>query len=459
MINWISALDEWLEKPEEFGHLLGFKKLTKIHGEWIRIFLKAYKQGGIETLQAHRGSFKTTCGIVALVLLFLCYPEIRILITRKKMDMAADVVKAIQNIFENNGAIRLFLKSRWGLDSAKTDVWSSEKTKFSFKKNITVNPSLTAAGVGGSITGSHFDYIWADDISTVIDRFSVAERRNTRVYWRELEKVVEPSGVRFLSGTPWHIDDVNAEVPEELFEGRRFPFGTVDLPAEDIAIIQKMKEKAYSGLSPLSEWCANYELRHVADKDTLGCFPTVETWGCEYCTAFLDSSFSDSADTDSTAVSVVGVRSDGTIVFTGAKYPKSIADYETRKSVILFLDRFNPVESLFESQLADASVFLIAPFQEMENELQVKIKNLWTVKRQHRNKHERIMATISAHRERIKMLTGTQQEFSIEVVRYSKHAEHDDAPDSLAGAIENLGTSPIIAEFAAAVGILREAGE
>jgi hypothetical protein len=43
----------------------------------------------------------------------------------------------------------------------------------------------------------------------------------------------------------------------------------------------------------------------------------------------------------------------------------------------------------------------------------------------------------------------------LEVSRYRKDIEHDDAPDALAGAIEALGTSDIVAEYARAVEIMR----
>lgn len=449
MINWPQALDDWLTSPHEFGHLLGFKKLTKSHDNWINIFLHAK---GLDALQAHRGSYKTTCGIVALTLLFMIKPELRVLITRKTITMASDVIKSVQKIFESNGAVLLYMKSRWNIDSAKTDCWSAEKTNFAFKRNVTVQASLTAAGVGGSITGAHFDYIWADDIVTVEDRYSAAERRATKSYWNELINVIEPSGARMLTSTPWHEDDLHSILPKDLYKDRVFPFGTVDLPEEDMADIAARKS-----VLPVSEWCANYELRHVDDRDTLGVFPTVDTWDCDYSVAFIDSSFSDRTDTDSTATAIVGVRSNGDLVFTGLKSPRSIADYATRKEIILFLDRFKPVETVFESQLADATVFLIMPFREMESELRLSVKNYWTVKRQTRNKHERISATIAAHRDRIKMLTGTQPEYALGVARYSKNAEHDDEADALAGAIEALGTSEIIAEYARALGIIQGA--
>ena len=443
-INHATLLDEWLTEPHKFGHLLGYNKLTPLHGEWIKIFLRYNR---FDMLQAFRGSYKSTCGVVAMVLLFLCHPDMRLLIVRKTGDLASDILKTIQKHFETNDVLRLYMFSRWNIVDVKTKIWSSERTQFAFKKTITPQPSLMAVGVGASITGGHFDYIWTDDISTIDDRYSPAERRWTISYFRELENLIDPLGQTRLSGTPWHEEDVFSIIDKKYFEGRCYPFGTVDLPPDEIAEIAERK-----GRLPYAEWCCNYELRHVQDNDTLGAFATADVWDCMYCVAFIDPSFSDKTDTDSTAVSIVGVSKGGQILFTGMKLPKSISDAATRIEILNFLQRFTPIESVIESQLAESSIFFINAFR--ENEVPFAVKNLWTVKRQFRNKHERIAATVIANKPEMRIFAGTQQEYTLEVSRYYKGAPHDDAPDSLAGAIEHLATSPIVAEYSNAIKML-----
>jgi hypothetical protein len=83
------------------------------------------------------------------------------------------------------------------------------------------------------------------------------------------------------------------------------------------------------------------------------------------------------------------------------------------------------------------------------------VKNLWLYQRAERNKHERIAATVIANKPELYILDGTQQEFSLGVSRYYKGAPHDDCPDVLAGAINRLATSPIVAEYAAAIKVLK----
>jgi len=425
--------------------MLGYDKLSPQHGEWIKHFYQYAKFG---VLQAHRGSYKTTCGIVGMVLLFLCNPAMRLLIVRKNLSLASDVLKTIQRHFETNDILRLYTFSRWNMTDAKTTVWSSERTTFAFKRTVTPEPSITAAGVGASITGAHFDYIWPDDIVTIEDRYSPAAREWAKACFRELNNLIDPLGQTRLSGTPWHEQDVFSTIEEKYFEGWRFPVGTVTMPDDELIEIRARKDRL-----PYAEWCCNYELRHVQDTDTLGAFDTVDTWDCQYCVAFIDPSFSDKTDTDATAVSVVGVNKRGWILFTGMKLPKSISDEATRITILDFFQRFTPVESVIESQLADTSIFFIDAFRASER--RYTIKNLWTVKRQYRNKHERIAATVIANKPEMRLLEGTQADYALEVARYYKGAPHDDCPDSLAGAIEHLATSPIVAEYAAAIKILR----
>ena len=442
-IDWLATLDDWLTNPHELGHLLGYDKLTPIHGDWIKIFLKNPR---FDLLQAHRGAYKSTCGVVAVILLFLCKPNTRLLIVRKSEEMASDILKTVQKHFEANGALRLFVYSRWGLTDVKTSMWSSTRTTFAFKKTITPQPSIMAAGVGASITGAHFDYIWMDDIVTIKDRYSAAERTQTKAYFDETANLIDPLGCRMLSGTPWHESDVFSTLDAALFTDRRFPFGTVDLPADELAEMGARKDRL-----PYAEWCCNYMLTHVADNDTIGAFVSVPNWDCQYCVAFIDPSFSDHTDTDATAVSIVGV-SRGLIYFTGAKFPKSISDQPTRRAILDLLARFTPIETVIESQLADTSIFFIDAFK--ADEFSYPVKNLWTTKRQYRNKHERIAATVIANKPTMRILEGTQQEYSLAVSRYYKGAPHEDEIDSLAMALEHLASSPIVAEYAEAVKVL-----
>ena len=190
--------------------------------------------------------------------------------------------------------------------------------------------------------------------------------------------------------------------------------------------------------------------------EQIGAFLSVAKWNCQYSVAFIDPSFSDRVGTDSTAVAIVGVQGDF-LIFTGMLWQKSIADVETRKNMLDFINLFSPIETVLESQLQPSSnVFSLDALKQDEIKYGYEVRNLWSIKHQTRNKHERIMSIIGIQKDSMRILDGTQPAFSLETSRYRKGVEHDDAPDSLAGAVDTLATSSIIAEYARALKLVRD---
>lgn len=250
-----------------------------------------------------------------------------------------------------------------------------------------------------------------------------------------------------LEDDPVHMDYMLAERDDTLkiqINWRDNPWFP-DVLRSDMEYDKKISMSKY-----LHVWEGHCE---IFSDEMVGAFETVDVWDCQYCVAFIDPSFSDKNGTDRTAVSVVGVNKKGAILFTGMTFQKSIADAATRVQIIDFLAQFTPIESVIESQLADTSIFFIDAFKTLEGAR--AIKNLWSYKGQFKNKHERIAATVYANKPTMRILNGTQQAYSLGVSRYYKGTKHEDEIDSLAGALEHLATSPIVAEYAAAIKILK----
>jgi PBSX family phage terminase large subunit len=250
-----------------------------------------------------------------------------------------------------------------------------------------------------------------------------------------------------LEDDPVHMDYMLAERDDTLkiqINWRDNPWFP-DVLRSDMEYDKKISMSKY-----LHVWEGHCE---IFSDEMVGAFETVDVWDCQYCVAFIDPSFSDKNGTDRTAVSVVGVNKKGDILFTGMTFQKSIADAATRVQIIDFLAQFTPIESVIESQLADSSIFFIDAFKSMEGAR--AIKNLWSYKGQFKNKHERIAATVYANKPTMRILNGTQQAYSLGVSRYYKGTKHEDEIDSLAGALEHLATSPIVAEYAAAIKVLK----
>src|SRR5262245_30459798 len=76
-----------------------------------------------------------------------------------------------------------------------------------------IGPSVTALGIGAASTGSRADLLVCDDIVDVRSIRSAAERERVKVYFREnLVNLLEPDGRLWNIFTPWHQDDLNAEL-------------------------------------------------------------------------------------------------------------------------------------------------------------------------------------------------------------------------------------------------------
>ena len=189
-----NAINKVLDKPHQLGWLFGFKKLTSEHDAWINQFLNVPRGGG-STLQAHRNSYKTTSGLVAMALLALLYPDLRVLVVRKTIQNAESLITSLIKIFESE-IMQFLCYARYQKSSFVTEKWSKAGILLSSKNSISPENSFEPAGVGTSITGRHYDYIWCDDIINMEDRNSAAEREATKSYVRELGNIVTITGSR-----------------------------------------------------------------------------------------------------------------------------------------------------------------------------------------------------------------------------------------------------------------------
>ena len=79
----------FIEHPDELGRRVGFKDLTPMHGEWIREMINGTED---YTLQAHRGSYKSSCLAVAIALLMILRPNRNIIFLRKTDNDVAEML-------------------------------------------------------------------------------------------------------------------------------------------------------------------------------------------------------------------------------------------------------------------------------------------------------------------------------------------------------------------------------
>ena len=191
------------EKPYLIAKKLGYKDFTELHNEWLK---KLIFETDDFTLQAHRGSYKTTCLIIAITIIILLKPTKTIGFFRKTDSNVKEVIrgvaKALQTDLIQNIAVILY-----GFPIS-FNILSTNIIDTNLNISNKGTPQLTGMGFNGSITGKHYDYIFTDDIVAQEDRTSPAERERTKLNYQEVLNLVNRGDDCFVKniGTPWHKD-------------------------------------------------------------------------------------------------------------------------------------------------------------------------------------------------------------------------------------------------------------
>jgi predicted phage terminase large subunit-like protein len=134
-------------------------------------------------------------------------PSLRVKVVCSSEAVAAERGRFMKEAIENNGLLRIVFP---GVRPA--DPWSA--TRFSVRRPANViGPSVTAIGVGATLTGTRADLLVCDDIVDVKSIASRAERERIKAYFRDnLMNLLEPDGRCWCLFTPWHSDDLNSEL-------------------------------------------------------------------------------------------------------------------------------------------------------------------------------------------------------------------------------------------------------
>ena len=101
---------------------------------------------------------------------------------------------------------------------------------------------LVAQGIGGSLTGKHYDLIFTDDIVNLSDRTSKAERDRTKLIVYELMNIKNRGGRQFNTGTPWHKEDAFTIMPN-IHKWDCYSTGI--MTEEEIETLCKMVDQGY----------------------------------------------------------------------------------------------------------------------------------------------------------------------------------------------------------------------
>lgn len=413
--------EKWLKlvryNPKAFGIEAGFKDLSEIHNDWLKSFLFSKDDF---TLQAHRGSYKTTCLAIAIALIIVLYPSKNIIMVRKADDDVKEIVMQVKKIL-NSDMVKSLI---WVL--YRTELMLTTSSVYEIDTNLKTSPrgasQLVGLGSKTSITGKHADILITDDIININDRISQAERERTKLTYQELENVKNKGGRFINTGTPWHKEDAFVLMKNI----NRFDcYSTGILKPADI---QDKREKMTPSL-----FAANYELKHIADEDTLFSSPVVDDGANTELIydgiCHVDASYGGG---DNTAFTILKEQADGKIYVYGMLSEKHVDD------CLEFIEgkrKLYRAGTLYLESNADKGY------------LAEKISTPINLYHESTNKYIKISTYLRERWRDIIFTADTDKEYINQVLDYSENAEHDDAPDSLASLLRAEKNKPKIKLF------------
>lgn len=406
------AVDFLLTRPADFAHMIGFTKLGDLHRDWIMDMVRGKED---KTLQASRGTFKTTCVSVALALIIILLPNKRTMFMRKTDTDVKEVIKQVQKILQDPHT-QYFVQAIYGV-SLRLVSASVTEIVTNLTTDIKGTAQLVGIGTGASLTGKHFDFIFTDDIVNVNDRVSKAERERTKIVYQELQNIKNRGGRIYNTGTPWHSEDAFSIMP---------PAERFDCYHPEVKkIISDDELEQLKGSMLHSLFAANYELRFVASEDVIFTDPVTG-----YDPSILDQAKNCHLDAayggeDYTAFTIIK-KTDGKYYVFGKLWHKHVDD--VLDEITAIRQGFNAGRIYCEDN-GDKGYLAKELTRRRERVISYHEKM---------NKFLKITTYLKAEWKNVIFVAGTDEEYIQQICDYTEDAEHDDAPDSLSSLIRLL---------------------
>ena len=402
------AAELLIHKPVIFARAAGFTKLGDIHNDWIVDMVRGTDD---KTLQAHRGSYKTTCVSVALAIIAVLLPNCKTMFMRKTDSDVKEVVRQVQNLLLSP-YMQALCETIHG-KPLSLDTASATEINTNLSTDNKGASQIVAMGVNGSLTGKHFDRIFTDDIVNVQDRISKAERDHTKIIYQELQNIKNRGGRIYNTGTPWHKFDCFSIMPKAV----KYDCYVTGLISDDE--LANIRDSMSASL-----FAANYELRHVADEDVIFTNPQTDADPAmvEQGEAHIDAAY---GGEDFTAYTLVNKR-DGLYYVFGKLWGKHIDDC---------LDEIQRIQARYNA----GRIFCEDNGDKgyLAKELRRRGERAF-VYHENQNKYIKITSYLKAEWRNVRFVSGTDKEYINQICDYNENAEHDDAPDSLASSIRRL---------------------
>lgn len=403
--------------PRDIAVKLGYDKLTDLHNRWIRDMVFGTED---RTLQAHRGSFKTTCISIAFAFVIVLFPDERIIFLRKTDTDVAEVLAATSSILAS-GYFREIAMELYGTDLVLTKATQSEVST-NLKIGVSGASQLLGMGCGGSLTGKHADRVFTDDIINVKDRVSAAERERIKLIYQELQNIRNRGGRIFNTGTPWHKDDAFQLMPNiERYDC----YSTGLISRDELAAIEKSMS--------VSLFAANYKLKHIADEEAMFSEPAYFSDPSELREGIghIDAAY---GGQDGTAFTALARRGDGWRAYIRLWPGRHVDDCLKE---VLRLCRELRIGTIWCERNADKG-YLRKRIIGMGHPCRGYAENT--------NKFIKISTYLKTEWPRVRLLDCDRYPLDAEAVNqvldYNENAAHDDMPDSMASALREYQNQP-----------------
>lgn len=410
MISKEELIKSLKERPYLVAHKLGYTGFTELHNEWLKKLIFDMENF---TLQAHRGSYKTTCLIVAISLIILLKPTKTIGFFRKTDSDVKEVIrgvyKSLQSDFFNAMSVILYNYP------IIFNIASTSEIDTNLNISNSGTPQLTGTGINGNLTGRHYDYIFTDDIITKHDRVYTAKREATKEAYLEILNLVNRGDDCFIKniGTPWHKEDAFTLMPKPI----KYDCYTTGLMSKEQ--IDKLKDTM-----PPSLFSANYELKHIADEDMLFFDPKFmkpdEFSLLDNGLCHIDASY---GGEDYTAFTICRFYC-GKFYVLGKLVHKHIDD--CIQSFISLSNNYSSHKFYCEDN-GDKGYLAKSIIQKYNKDVNTYHENM--------NKYLKITTYLYNYWDKVYFHPDTDEKYIEQILDYNTYAEHDDAPDSLSSII------------------------
>lgn len=402
----MTLLDQIINNPIPYAHSLGLTKLNEdIHKKWIR---RAFFMDKHETTQAHRGSYKSTCVRVGLGLRMIAKPFTNTIMLRKTDPDVKDIITAISKDLQSDVAQCLMYDIYGRYPKLVANSYS--ELELDIYCGV-MGRQLLGLGLNASITGKHGPVL-TDDIVTLKDRLSGAERERTKSQYQELVNIASEANQYIQNwGTPWHKEDAFTVMPKPEVTN-----------VYNSGILSEEEINERKTMTTASLFAANYELKHVADGDVLFPEPKYGKYpiGAKSY-ALLDAAYGGSDANGFTIMTEVG----SDLHLIGKKFNGHVDNHY--KQISSMLERFSVVEMSLENN-ADKGF--------LKRDLALHTNTRLRGYHESTNKYYKISTYGKSVWNRV-IIDYDQSDpgYINEIMDYNENAEHDDCPDSYASLV------------------------